>query len=961
MASNYASILQGMRQQKSLGETIMSTVVSQLVQDVFDDSIDPQVRYDNTLQQQEDMSIARSEVAHAQEVKYASDDFSIAMRNTVAVNEEAIAQDYVNPKGEKATYYGAKGRDKDGNMEYFDADKKEAGYNITNFNLLTADNQKSVKALLSKSFDDLKTGEIEYRGSDGEMTKAVSDRSVNLANMAYKSNATLAQSASIGENLKYNLGKSKESVVNFKTNDSINFSPESTQTLNDILGTFQTRISQAVENTEAQDVASAQSVYEQIELLKGIHSKANVYDTNETKAGIQVGKAVKNLKMGMDDEIRNIFGQDSVTMQAAASKVDELVAAGDYKSANIIINKMVPGVDSRSSYLKMAKGNVDTANEASRGVDNHSVAWLSEKSNSFRSDQLYSFGDMQETAMSGWISSPIDEENSIMSQTVSSLISDIFNATSGAKKITGETNATFADAGKIREKDMGEAIIKLALVGQVGDKKWLTSSFKFMDGDVEKYVGSSAWVNSYAGTKTSNISLENLTAKQRRNIIAKWLPQGSVDKLLAKDNKATIRLHGMKLGSTAKAGNEYTSFGARKGLANNSVNNHGESKAFRDAIEIYQGLNQRVDASSKYTQKLNNSIRVYNDVAGTDNKLFIKDGAVFNESAPPSDPPSEDDSDETGDGEFAPVDDETKKKKKPKENRFANKEYEKEHITSRFDAINNIDDKINQLIEGDVGQRVGLLHELNNINLDDGLGYEGVGTSSAYQDEVTKYSQIEKKTASSIYDETKIMFPSDVPWNVGDTDDGGYDVYHSITKLGDKSPYWIGGESKLMDLVSSLGEQIEDTNEAIKPLKQYASTNNPNIQEWVSENRKLKDGDFVDRNLPNTTGNKGLSELNRMIRRNQGKTEFDQTFMTGQQRLDSDIKNLVTELNDSDPNTNSFWQENNNLRSQLTNLTNRHSKEMGFLANMTKEGTRDSVLALLDSMRQDTNTHAGSD
>ena len=234
MASNYASILQGMRQQKSLGETIMSTVVSQLVQDVFDDSIDPQVRYDNALQQQEDMSIARSEVAHAQEVKYASDDFSIAMRNTVAVNEEAIAQDYVNPKGEKATYYGAKGRDKDGNMEYFDADKKEAGYNITNFNLLATDNQKSVKALLSKSFDDLKTGEIEYRGSDGEMTKAVSNRSVNLANMAYKSNATLAQSASIGENLKYNLGKSKESVVNFKTNDAINFSPESTKTLNPV-------------------------------------------------------------------------------------------------------------------------------------------------------------------------------------------------------------------------------------------------------------------------------------------------------------------------------------------------------------------------------------------------------------------------------------------------------------------------------------------------------------------------------------------------------------------------------------------------------------------------------------------------------------------------------------------------------------------------------------------------------
>ena len=179
--------------------------------------------------------------------------------------------------------------------------------------------------------------------------------------------------------------------------------------------------------------------------------------------------------------------------------------------------------------------------------------------------------------------------------------------------------------------------------------------------------------------------------------------------------------------------------------------------------------------------------------------------------------------------------------------------------------------------------------------------------------------------------------------NVGDQADAGYSIINSINNKGGESRF---DNHKLNALVAEFNVLQENTDQLTSPLVKMA---NEDHKEWTGGSNM---GTHIDAFRPASLGGQGFNsskvamreQLNMGVDRDGGvASEEKQLYLTGKERLESDMAELNQIINSQDPKLNST-----SIRTKFANLTSRYNKENAELVGMA--GTEDAALAVLKAL-----------
>jgi len=229
-------------------------------------------------------------------------------------------------------------------------------------------------------------------------------------------------------------------------------------------------------------------------------------------------------------------------------------------------------------------------------------------------------------------------------------------------------------------------------------------------------------------------------------------------------------------------------------------------------------------------------------------------------------------------------------------------------------------------------------------------GYQDTGLGKALgHNEDVGFEQIktsinkEVEAARHIYDLAKEYGMTEWYSNVGDQADAGYSIINSINNKGGESRF---DNHKLNALVAEFNVLQENTDQLTSPLVKMA---NEDHKEWTGGSNM---GTHIDAFRPASLGGQGFNsskvamreQLNMGVDRDGGvASEEKQLYLTGKERLESDMAELNQIINSQDPKLNST-----SIRTKFANLTSRYNKENAELVGMA--GTEDAALAVLKAL-----------
>ena len=617
--SNYGNMLKQMNNDRSLADTIMDSFVKEFVRDMFDDNIDPEVRFQQQLGNSERNAITTAESQYTKNLGIAIDGYQDEM-------------DKIFNKFEKdEKYTNLKEYDKDGKRVEFKQGEK--GFGLKNYGLLASDLEKAQKKVIKDRYAIFQGGEdgnISYKSIDesGNVVDKM-HQSVALSSMTdeavKRSENMLAQALGNRQQI-YNLRNARQTYNQLKPSE---YNQENLSTLDEIIRNMESTIEAA--NDDGKNTISTEwgALKNNIKDHRQTLSKVLAHDSDQETVGLQVKKVIKDKQVPMlftkediesdihkarmnKSDLKNVFGQENVSMDDAAKAVDKMVRAKDYKGAMYILDKMIPSKDTKQALAKAITNNAETLHKDWVRSDNEKVDQLEASSEVLlgKATHFLENGIVVRNDDGGWWASPQPVEDAQGQKFTSDpsfarSIANILNNAQPLSKFSTTSNARLHDSIGKKNAEIGRELIRMATVGKMGSKDigetgWFKASLG--EGSEQVVIGTQAYKNNPANKGKQVIDINSLSADQVHWIISTQLPNsnGDVNNLLNKDamsNGLEKYMFGNAKSTGGSDGDAYTSFG---GI--NSDLAFQEHKAFQEAIRFYQEQHQGLKGSLAFEE-----------------------------------------------------------------------------------------------------------------------------------------------------------------------------------------------------------------------------------------------------------------------------------------------------------------------------------------------------------------------
>ncbi len=651
--SNYANMLKGMNKERSLAETVMDTFVKEFVSDIFDDNIDPQVRFQQQLASSERNAMTTAESQQTKALSIAIDGYEDEMNNIFHKFEQ------------DKKYTNLKEYDKDGKAVKFQ--QGEEGFGQKNYGLMAFDIKKAQDKAIKNRFGmfqgnvaetdgDPLLGNMMYKSvdADGDIINK-SHQSVaiaTLANQAIKKSENMLAQTFQGRQHLYNLRNARQTYNSLKPEE---YSEKSLKSLDEIIRNMESTIEIANSEKKGSIDKGWGDLKNDIKDHRQVLSKVLEHDSDETTAGIQLKKVIKDNKVPLlfseDDiasevhqlrmnntDLNNVFGQTNVSMTDAAKAVDKMVRAKDYKGAMYIMDKMIPSSNTKQALAKAIQTNAEKNHKDSVRAANKQVDILEEQSETLLSKARVFLDGDNVTRMDdgGWWTSPKPITNAqgdplnTASQSFSRSIANIVNLGTPMSKFSMTSDSRLHDSIGDKNSEIGREILRMAAVGQMGDADigktgWFKATLK--DGGKEVVIGTQAYKNNKENKGIQVVDINSLSKEQVHHIITTQLPNSNGDiNTLLDANAMNNGLQNFKFGSGQAAGGSkghaHTSFGGE-----NADLAYQEHKAYQEGINFYLDQHKALNSSLAFADKeaeYNKQIKdLYNAPTVTGNGEFV--------------------------------------------------------------------------------------------------------------------------------------------------------------------------------------------------------------------------------------------------------------------------------------------------------------------------------------------------
>ena len=636
MPTNYAGLLQSMRNEKSMGETIMDAVVKNVISDVFDDSIDPQILFDSNQSLKRNKNIADGESAAFNDIKEISNNIGDGISNINSDNSKRLDPNSVDSDGNKNTYYGLKEITDEGKHVYYDEGKKES--KVTNYGQLRTDTHRDGEKFIKDSYAPYEDGTINFRDNDGSDATHKSVNVKTLINTAIAGSLGDLGEKDISWTTTNNFMNSRDNLSNLTASKgATNYNPNQVKSLEGIIKNLEDNVSIAENHTTQVSTTGATATSAKAQELLELTKMINQYDSVEDEAGFQVSKSmndnpdlytIENSKkelLNAPKAIQGLFGQDPVSMKDAASHVDRLVASGDYESASYIVNRMIPGFDPKDSHQNLLLANAETLDVSNKEQQITSAKESNQSSKSLNQIiTIFNGKGIEQTEDGSWMqtvnkSDTMEGANPVFM----AMALEILNTAKSTPSITTTSNGNFAEMYGESHKNMAKSLIKGSILGKNGSDNINDTglTFSFHGSEEEVIIGTTAYVKNILDGKGENeknlmvFDLNELSQEQLDEVVDYGLHQGSLDELLQGGAEGGLqKLSGAKFGksSQGKEGNAYTAFGVVGDAANKHLE-FSEARFYQRSLNVYK-QNRESMAKSKYSHELmDNAWQSYDD------------------------------------------------------------------------------------------------------------------------------------------------------------------------------------------------------------------------------------------------------------------------------------------------------------------------------------------------------------
>ena len=635
MPTNYAGLLQSMRNEKSMGETIMDAVVKNVISDVFDDSIDPQILFDSNQSLKRNKNIADGESAAFNDIKEISNNIGDGISNINSANSKRLDPNSVDSDGNKNTYYGLKEITDEGKHVYYDEGKKES--KVTNYGQLRTDTHRDGEKFIKDSYAPYEDGTINFRDNDGSDATHKSVNVKTLINTAIAGSLGDLGEKDIAWTTTNNFMNSRDNLSNLTAaKGATNYNPNQVKSLEGIIKNLEDNVSIAENHTTKVSTTGATATSAKAQELLELTKMINQYDSVQDEAGFQVSKVmnenpdlytIENSKkelLNAPKAIQGLFGQDPVSMKDAASHVDRLVASGDYESASYIVNRMIPGFDPKDSHQNLLLANAETLDVSNKEQQITSAKESNQSSKSLNQIiTIFNGKGIEQTEDGSWMQT-VNKSDTMegANPAFMAMALEIANTAKSTPSITTTSKGNFAEMYGESHKNMAKSLIKGSILGKNGSDNINDTglTFSFHGSEEEVIIGTTAYVKNIldgVGENEKNLmvfDLNELSQEQLDEVVDYGLHQGSLDELLQGGaNGGLQKLSLAKFGkSQGKEGNAYTAFGVVDDAANNHLE-FSEARFYQRSLNVYK-QNRESMAKSKYSDELSdNAWQSYDD------------------------------------------------------------------------------------------------------------------------------------------------------------------------------------------------------------------------------------------------------------------------------------------------------------------------------------------------------------
>ena len=666
MATNYGSMLKSLQSEKGMGEKIMDAISTEMVKGFFDDSMSDSDKLIRSNKENEAKFRINAVDDKTKRIADSTKNADREIDNIIFSIEKRK-----DPKS-KNSFTGLK-EIKDGEYIYHEKGTKEAG--LVNYGLLQSEQMDSLNKYVKNSDAfKLSTGQNTFLNYDNEekttFDQSLADAGKTGTNML---NSLVIEKMSRKEQFNQLASTKQVYNANLKGNET-NYNPSVTKIITDTINNLESTYS--INYGEAKNDETAiqtKQFTKRLESELAARKKIAPYDSDNNKPGIQLKKAIEKsnipfifdknsesdnqfkerLSKISNGEVRQVFGQPSITLKQAANSVDKLMETGEYELANYVLNKMVPGKDPKASMKTMIEAQIKENIEGSikRNNEMKSVAKDLTKSllttgSSFIQKTptrgvpveqgVFDFSpkEYQQSTIDGESDGKrlyiADENIAITASNITSYLSD-FNTTIS----TPNNNSSFHSSSEGSTTKTGREIIKMGMIGTHGSD-WMMKGSKVQigvtktaDGDEPTYILIGAGELD-AKTQDENKGLrykdiDDLSSEEVESILLHSIPTPngnmSYTQFKAGGKGDTKTSHSdlldsyrfnpnQKMNGSESTSNEYTAFADKY---NNTL--YGvEGRFYSEALSVYHKRKQLEKTSRRQDEKIINLQNRYQEV-----------------------------------------------------------------------------------------------------------------------------------------------------------------------------------------------------------------------------------------------------------------------------------------------------------------------------------------------------------
>tara|TARA_R110002167_G_scaffold112850_1_gene285514 strand:- start:3408 stop:6254 length:2847 start_codon:yes stop_codon:yes gene_type:complete len=942
MAKDFASIINQMNQQSSMGDMIMKTVVNEFVKDIFDSGSDQEERNAIADEKWETTSMLSGETSYNNRLKRHNDNLNMDL--TYLIGSIKSDPKYV----------------KDGNTDFatMNQDLQTAFKGMkTDFS-----NNFSVKKLNDKGTEENQYGHYDFRGINGDVQQGFSPELQKMAHSVAKRTENMLQSTLQKTVASNTIAEQHQNVTNKLISlptAELDYQGKEGSVL-DLINKMNKSVNSAnAMDNKSKAIDSAGSDYNSsYKKLASAINRAAEYDVADD-VGLQLNDLVGSVpfifdekekeklnaeeRMAYDDLSKGSLKIDnkSVQIKDVAKEIDVLIRAGGDRNINqamFLMNKILPGEEIKAK-TKLLK---DTAQA---DLEKEIIGKINEDNNSYKqmhqavghaigkvSDGEYVVGQDGFSIFKRNVRAKDNTEGAfglMADQGLNSNMQGIYDSLQPlAKRAQNSTDLNTSDENLIGLESASKDMFKMLLRGQNGNYKGYLTGSNAEGKEVKYGIGQGDFIDINLVNESDLIKFINTQAQLG----------GSIGLLALQDSKNKEVYWGS---------NRYSQDGNFTSQWHDEAQGgaSGENKAL-DGLEgtIASDLASLWVAKSKSFNE---------NVADQNSILKIS-------TLPIDDMTTKIDSNKLKEGD--------KKPKAGKNGGILDPDFKvKTDLDLKLESesseqgriVNNLTTQINQLKTDNpkVSSVIEALDELERIAEEDG-GYKDEGLSKVLGfNESIGVSQMrdnyakEEELLQQIFEASKKQGKTGYFSNFGNSADAGLGIVQDINESKD-SQYENPTVRRLTEQYNNIKE---DHDEYSEPFRDYISGKRQ--ESFKNESANSATAGYF---RPSFIGGQSSGELYGNVDRvgnmidndlmgGQSGTNAPDLLMTGKQRLLSDTRDKKDELQQlfREPKLNA-----REIKKSLAKLNKERSSEMTELIGM--EGTQQAALAVLKDLMNDT-------